>query len=429
MTKIVLIRPRDNIENPWFTNELTNTPPLSLGIIAALTPQGYELEIVDECIGDKIRYDDADLVAISAVSSSVLRAYEIAEKFRDIGTKVVIGGTHTHFMYDEALRYVDCVILGEAECTWHRVLDDFTDGNLKKIYANCLLDPALIPFPRRDLFKIRKYSHLDALEASRGCPYYCEFCVSPSFFGKLRTRPIHGIIKELESLRRDIFFVDDNIIGSAEYSKNLFKAMIPLGKKWIGQSPILIAKNDELLNLAVESGCVGVLVGFESLSSEGLKQIDKRFQPKDVKKEYKFLIKRLHDYGIIALGSFVFGIDGQKKDCFKGVMDFCMDVDLGLGNFPVLTPYPGTRLFDRLQREDRIITYDWAKYNGWDIVFTPTNMSVEELEEGGKCIWRDFYSISSIAKRGFKQKHLFNAFYGNYQFRKMALCNTAIRGK
>jgi radical SAM superfamily enzyme YgiQ (UPF0313 family) len=374
-------------------------PQLSLGIIGALTPKEISVNYFDENMSD-IDFDDgADLVGITAMTSTAPRAYKIATEFRQRGAKVILGGIHPSVLPDEALRYCDSVVIGEVEPVWHQVIEDFQNKSLKPRYqANDLPDVANIPFPRRGLFKGKGYLITSLLQVTRGCPFDCTFCSANLFSGRTyRTRPIKSVVEEIELTKtKFIGFLDDNIVGNRAYAKELFRALIPLKITWLAQASLTMADDDELLTLMAKSGCKGVFIGLESVTPEGLAEVNKRYQKASLMSEK---IKKIHDHGILIEGSFILGLDTDDRSVFEQTLAFAKDNKLDVASWGVLTPYPGTPLQKRLIEENRIISYDWRLYTCGRTVFRPKNMTVEQLQEGLDWCWYQFYSYPSIFSR------------------------------
>lgn len=379
-------------------------PPLGLSTIAALTEPGIEVAILDEHV-EPIAYDDvADLVGITVMTAVAPRAYEIAREFRSRGAKVVLGGPHPSALPEEAIQHCDAVVIGEAEGPWQRLIDDFKEGHLEKFYfSESRPDLANLPEPRRDLYKKKAYIVEGTVQTSRGCPYDCAFCSVSNVFGKAyRHRPVEDVVRSIEQLdKRFIGFMDDNITGNRRYSKELFKALSPLKIKWAGQASVNAAEDQELLELAEKSGCVGLFMGFETVSKESMGEIGKS---QNKIEEFKANVKRLHEHGIIVMGAFIFGFDSDDRDVFKRTVDFVYDAKIDLAQFSILTPLPGTRLHKKMISENRIIDADWSKYDMGHVVFKPAQMSAEELDEGAAWAWKEFYSRGSILRRVFGMK-------------------------
>ncbi|MGC8844070.1 MAG: B12-binding domain-containing radical SAM protein, partial [bacterium] len=394
-------------------------PPLGLLQVAALTPPEVEVKLTDEAIED-IDFDyEADLVGISFNTASAIRAFEIAREFRRRGMKVVMGGAHPSMMPEECAQYADAVAIGEAEGTWLRILEDVKNGELKKFYR-CEGFPSLdnLPIPRRELLDPKRYAVFYTVQTTRGCPYNCEFCSVTRFFGRTyRTRPVEEVIREVEQLEgKFIIFVDDNILGNPKYARELFKALIPLKKIWLSQGSINMTKDEEILRLAVRSGCRGLFIGFESISEEALREVGKKH---NIVEEYRNAIKRLHNFGIAIIGAFIFGFDSDDKDVFKRTVEFVYRERIDLPQFSILTPLPGTALYERMEREGRIFSKDWSKYTGNHCVFYPRNMTPEELEEGLEWAYKEMCNFLPLLRRTFSFSRRFPvSFILNYYYYK-----------
>lgn len=379
-------------------------PSLSLAAIAAVTPSSWEVALSDESIEEIDFGAGADLVAISAMTPQAPRAYEIAAAFRARGSKVVMGGFHASNLPDEALRHVDAVVVGEGEAVWPRLLTDFEQNALERLYhSSSLIDMGSIPSPRREIFAGKKYLFTNTLQTTRGCPFDCEFCSVTAFYGrKYRERPVEAVLAELEGLRRKnsfAFFVDDNLVADRRYALDLFNSMRGMGFKWLSHAPIDFAGDPELMKAAGEAGCVGMFVGFESLSQDALAAMGK---VTNRARSYLDDARAFRDHGIGILGSFVLGYDGDTPATFEAVLRFCEEARLEAAIFPILTPYPGTAVRERLLAQGRITSSDWRDYDMGHVTFTPAGMTAEELKEGHDWLNRSFYSFSSMYRRIFK---------------------------
>jgi len=383
----------------WRKKRSTFTlPPMALAILAALTPNDINIKVTDELVDDIDFSFPADLVTLSVNTTNAFRSYEVARIFKERGAKVIMGGIHPSAMPEEAAQHADSVVRGEAETIWKILIEDVRKGDLKQIYTcENKPDPADIPSPRWDLLNDRKYYVPRTFQVSRGCPYGCSFCSSTQFFGvKYRFRPIDLIANELRSYPKKMaVFVDDNIVGKPDYSRELFRALKGIGKMWVAQSSIDIAKDESLLQLASESGCAGLLIGFESIRYENRSDVKKLRSPE----EYADAIRVIKGHGIGVHGSFVFGFDDDTPELFYSTMDFVMKNRLDVANYCKLTPYPGTKLFEKMDAEGRLLHKDWSQYDRYNIVYQPKSLSIEEFKFLADDIYRKTYSIPSVIKR------------------------------
>ncbi len=400
--RIVLIIPRWPKESFWDVIAF-KFPLLSTSLLAGLTPVRHQVSIVDESILEIDFDQEVDLVAITAITPLAPRAYEIADEFRKRGRKVVIGGIHASWLPEEAKEHSDSVAIGEADEVWPEILEDADAGRLKPFYRQKeKTDLTLLPIPRRDLLPRRGYLFHNLIQTTRGCPYDCEFCSVTALHGKTyRMRPIAEVEKEIQSLERSkayIFFVDDNIVGNLSYAKELLTMLSHYRLRWVSQGPIHIAENEEILSLLGKAGCHGLFIGFESLREENLELMGKRINRVE---RYERAIQRLHDAGIGVYGSFVFGYDYDDASVFDEFLEFADRNRIDGAFLPILTPFPGTRIYQRLKQEGRLLTEDWSKYDMATVVFQPKRMTVEELQEGFWKVNRSFYSIPSMMKRIF----------------------------
>jgi radical SAM superfamily enzyme YgiQ (UPF0313 family) len=379
-------------------------PTLSLASLAAVTPPGWDVSFHDDAIRATDFDTDADLIALTAMTAQATRAYQLADLFRSRGKTVVMGGFHASNLPEEALQHVDSVVVGEGELAWPQLLADFQAGSLQRLYrADGLIDTALIPPARREIFKGSGHLFTNTIQTTRGCPFDCEFCSVTAFYGrKYRKRPVEQVLAELQELRKVnsfVFFVDDNIVADRSYSLPLFAGMKGMGLKWLSHAPIDFAEDQELLKAAGESGCVGMFVGFESLNQDSLAAMGK---VTNKAASYKAYAQQFRDSGIGILGSFVMGCDGDTPAVFEQTLRFCEDARLEAAIFPILTPYPGTKVRQRLEAEGRIISNNWQDYDMEHVTFQPRGMTVQELQDGYDQACRSFYSWGSIYRRLFK---------------------------
>ena len=405
--RVVLIAPAAN-NYIWRKRRAAFTmPPQALPILAAITPPGVTVRLLDEAVEDVNLNLEADLVGLSSMTATATRAYALADHFRSRGIPVVMGGVHPSSLPEEALQHCDSVVIGEAEDLWPRVLEDAGASRLKKTYQNSLPFPLEdLPAPRWDLLNARKYFIPQTVQVSRGCPVSCSFCSVSSYFGRShRNRPLAQVLQEIKALPRKLFiFVDDNIAGDPTMAKDLFAAMIPLKKKWVAQASLSIADDSELLDLAARSGCIGLLIGFESLSPDVLRSIGKGV---NLQRRYEEVIQKIHSRRIHIQGSFIFGFDGDTPEGIHTTVEFVKQARLTGVNYCHLTPFPGTRLFAELEKEGRILHRDWSKYDRQNIVFQPRHFNPESLQDQILWAYRQTYNWRSIwDRRPFSFQHI-----------------------
>ncbi len=395
--KILLISP--SVDPAEKTNKQMLMPQLALIILKGLTPEGHRAVTVDEEVEDIDLDQDCDLVGISFMTANAPRAYWLAGEFRKRGKTVVLGGVHPTLLPDEALPHADAVVIGEAEGVWAELLDDCQKGRLKKIYHNPR--PDLSIYVPKDFSAITK-RHIFGLVpimTSRGCPYHCDFCCVTDLFGKeIRHVPVKNVVRDIqESGRKHFMFLDDNIIGDPRYAKELFTALGPLKISWVGQSSIsMLTRDDELLKLAVKSGCHGLFIGLESVKEAQMNSLRKSFRSLE---GLAIALKKMRKAGIFVLASMIFGFDQDTKEVFDDTVRFLIKNKVHTVAFNVLTPYPGTRTLQKLMAEDRLLTDDWEYYDHSTVVFRPKNMSPYELMAGKLRARKKFYGAWSILRR------------------------------
>jgi radical SAM superfamily enzyme YgiQ (UPF0313 family) len=443
--KILLISPeRERKKGEAFLFRLSF---LNLPYIAAVTPPGVEVKIVDEAF-EKINFDEeVNLVGITAQTPVIPRAYQIAKEFKKRGIPVVMGGVHASMLPQEALQHVDAVVVGEGEEVWPDLIEDLRRGQMKRIYAEReFVSASTLPFPRRDLLNEKFYFPLKLLETTRGCPHHCDFCGVSKFFGfRYRTRPISQIERELTTLfqkgpvmnpllkrilslfsqdlpyflkRRLLYIIDSNVAGDKRFCLDLLSLLKGFDLLWYGHAPVSIAFDERLIEGFAQSGCIALNIGFESFSTKNLHAMGKGFnQPP----RYADAVKRVHDQGIGIMGTFIVGLDDDDPGVFQRIIDFCIDFKLDWALTFIMAPYPGTDSFLRLEKEGRIFCKDWEKYDSLNVVYQPLLMPVEELEKGMKRIWKEVFSISSIYKRILKRPWIHPLFYlaMNWEFHQL----------
>ena len=376
--------------------------PLTLTTLAALVPEemGADLALLDEGIQEVDPETlQADLVGLTVITGTAMRAYELAARLRRRGLPVVLGGPHVTLVPEDAQPHADAIVTGYAEETWPALLRDFAAGQMKPRYDQGPgLSLAGRPFPRRDLLPRGRYLTDNVFEATRGCIHKCDFCVVPSAWGQVPyQKPVEEVVADIRRMRaRKLIFVDLNLIADRGYAARLFEALIPLKVQWYGLATVLLADDRELLSLAQRSGCKGILMGLESISRENLKESKKGFNSPE---RYRELVETLHRHGIALQGCFVFGMDHDTPDVFLKTARFAVEARIDLPRFAVVTPFPGTALYQRLAREGRILTRDWELYDGQHVVFRPAQMTVEQLQSGIETAWKHAYSVPSMLRR------------------------------
>jgi radical SAM superfamily enzyme YgiQ (UPF0313 family) len=373
-------------------------PQLALNLLEGLTPEEHDVTRVEEEI-DRVDLDiECDLVGISTMTANAPRAYHLADEFRKRGRKVVMGGVHPTILPDEALVHADAVVIGEAEGVWEQVLGDFQRGRLQRKYHK--------PFPPLDDYvrirhrrgtKKRLFGAVPVM-TTRGCPYNCDFCCVHDIFGKkIRHVPVANVVQDIvDSEGKTILFLDDNIIGDPKYAKELFRAIKPLNIRWGGQASISFVRETEMMRLAAESGCIGLFFGLESVSKSQLLNMRK-----SLKEIYQVgeAIKKVRSFGIHFHASMIFGFDDDTKDIFPETLDFLHRNRVSSASLNVLTPYPGTKTYNQMHSEGRLITHDWRYYDHNTVVFKPRNMTSLELQIGRLWAVQEYTKLSATMRR------------------------------
>jgi radical SAM superfamily enzyme YgiQ (UPF0313 family) len=395
--KVTFVRP-----NLYDTRSGDAMEPLVFAVLQSLTPPGVETVLHDERLAP-IPYDEpTDLAALTVETYTARRAYQIATEYRRRGVPVVMGGYQPTFLPDEALRFADAVVQGDAEGIWPRVLADAAAGRLQRVYRQDGFAPLGGRSPDRSIFAGKRYAPVSVVQYGRGCRYACEFCSIRAFYGSsLRQRPIDEVVAELGGLgRRHVFFADDNLFVDVPRTKALLEALVPLRLRWSCQVSIDLTADAELMRLMERSGCTTALVGFESLKAGNLRQMKKAWNLRSG--SYERAVRTLHDAGVMVYGTFILGYDEDGPDDFERAVEFAMDQRLFLANFNPLTPTPGAALFDRLRREGRLLHEAWwldPDFRYGEATFRPRGMTPEQLTEGCWRARRQFNTWSSFARR------------------------------
>jgi radical SAM superfamily enzyme YgiQ (UPF0313 family) len=390
-------------EQKWDTVwKIFRTPNLNLPTLAALIPDDeWDIEIQDEIVGPIDFTRDYDLALITVTTSVAYRAYEVARLFRERGTKIVLGGLHPSTLPEEAANYADAVVIGEGELTLPRLLDDFKKGKLERFYRMpYMVDQWDRRPPRWDLLP-PGYMFREALTATRGCNYRCTFCsihlaLGGGQYGYRKKSPAE-VVKLVDTMTGPmVMFWDDDLLSDPSYTRELCLALKPLKRKWMSQmSATYVANHPEMLKILAESGCSAMFMGLESINQDSLKSINKQ----NSAKTYEELIQRVHDHGIDIHAGFICGLDHEDVYQFERTAEWATRMGLCGAIWRILTPYPGTKLFEELKAANRLLTTDWTYYGGEHVVYRPAKMTVEELYWGQKWAKRHFYSYRSIGER------------------------------
>lgn len=391
----------------WFSTskKFRRNIPLTLAQLVAITPKKHEIDIVDEEQYQKVNTGKKyDLVAITAFTKHAYRAYDIADEFRRKNIPVVLGGYHASLLPDEAKQHADSVVIGEAEQTWPQLLEDFENKTLKTFYkADSHIDSENIPSAFRG--NLSGYAPTASIQATRGCPFNCEYCAIHKVEGGChRKRPIENVIEEIKEIKRPFFsFYDPSLTINVEYTKSLFRELRALKKHFVCHGNInVLNKNEDLIKLSAKAGCTAWFVGFESLSQDSLESVGKANKVE----YYASAIKKIRRNGVAVKGLFMFGLDYDPPDCFSSTLKAIKEWHIDMADFTILTPYPGTKIYEKLERDGRILTKDWSKYDNLNVVFKPKNITPSDLKEKTYAVMNSFNSISNITQRLFDTKNL-----------------------
>jgi radical SAM superfamily enzyme YgiQ (UPF0313 family) len=374
-------------------------PPLGLATLAGYLRQDDEITIVDEHV-ERLRIDDEpNLVVIQVYITSARRAYEIADIYRKRGAYVCLGGLHVTSLPEEAALHADSIFLGPGEDTWPQFLEDYRNGVAQKVYRSRERTLAALPPIRRDLIKRRLYLVPNSIVVSRGCPHQCDFCYVKSFFGQGRhfyTQTVDAALAEIDRLPgRHVYFLDDHLFGNPRFAAALFDGMRGMGKLWQAAGTVEAVLSPRLVEKAATAGLRSLFVGFETLDPVNLQEQNK---PHNLGRDYASAIRRLHDNGVMINGSFVFGMDGDDEGVFDRTVEWAVRQGIETATFHILTPYPGTSLFQRIQDQQRLLHRNWDLYDTRHTVFRPLRMSPQALEAGYWRAYRDFYKWRAILR-------------------------------
>jgi radical SAM superfamily enzyme YgiQ (UPF0313 family) len=399
---IHLINPKTDslTTRPLYLNRALYSPLAGLLAVASAIPRDrYEVVLTDENI-ESIDFElEADLVGISAMTCYVNRGYEIADAFRERGVPVVMGGVHPSFMPQEALRHCDAVVIGEVELVLPKLLEDLERGEMRGPYKSDRLHPMEnLPTPRYDLIKKHRYVNSTFVQTSRGCHQGCTFCAEPLMNGlKFRYRPVAEVIREVENCGSRMISINDaDFFGTPERPKEVMRALKGRGIHWQAGVTSKLAQDDRMLELAAESGCTLLSIGFESISRATLTSVHKHVNRPET---FASLVEKVHSYGIMVFGLFMFGFDGDDGSVFEETARFNIDANYDACAYSVLTPYPGTLTWYEMKKADRIVSFDWTKYDQANVVYRPAQMSGDELRLGQDLAYEKFYASSSMVRR------------------------------
>ena len=397
--KMLLIAPSKGERAINKTRAMIRFPQVSLLYVAALTPAEHQVVVVEEENQPLNSSEKWDLVGITCMTATAPRAYQLADELRRRGTRVVLGGVHPSVLPEEAKAHCDAVVVGEAEPVWGRLLHDAEAGRLEPYYRSGTewsLDD--YPLPDRAASRVGSVLGVVPVVTSRGCPYACEFCCVRSVFGRsVRHVSVERVVEDIRrSGSSTVMFLDDNIVGDQAYASRLFDAIRELRIHWGGQASISFVRNEKLLAQAAASGCRGLFVGLESVSEHKMKRMSKSMKTLE---DTAVAIHRIQDSGILLHASIVFGFDDDDPSIFDETVEFLQRVRIPSATFNVLTPYPGTEIYDQLKAENRLLTRDWTYYDHCTPVYVPRRMTVDQLYDGYRHAKKSFFSAAKIVQR------------------------------
>ena len=399
--KVKMILPSlTEAENPyWRPIKYSLFPPLGLATLASYLSEDDEIDLVDQHV-EKLKLDDQpDLVIIQVYITNAYRSYEIADFYRAKGCYVCLGGLHVTSLPKEAALHADSIFLGPGEETFPEFLKDFRNKTPKKRYFSSVRTLEKLPPVRRDLIKREKYLVPNSLVVTRGCPHHCDFCYKDAFFqgGKtFYTQLVDDALSEIDRLPgKHLYFLDDHLLGNQKFATELFDGMRGMNRVFQGAATVDSILRGNLIEKAAEAGLRSVFVGFETFSEENLKQSNKK---QNLKKDYELAVQRLHSLGIMINGSFVFGLDEDDNQVFRRTVDWAVKNAITTSTFHILTPYPGTKLFQDFENQGRILTKNWDLYDTRNVVYQTKNISAEDLKAGYDWAYKEFYSWNNILK-------------------------------
>ncbi|MBI3137076.1 MAG: B12-binding domain-containing radical SAM protein [Sphingobacteriales bacterium] len=391
----------------WRPIKYSLFPPLGLATLAAYCSPDDEIDLQDEHVEELRTEDSPELVIIQVYITNAYRAYALADHYRKKGSYVCLGGLHVTSLPEEALPHADSIFTGPGEDIFPQFLRDYRNKTPRRVYVNTQRDLTNIPPVRRDLVKHSHYLVPNSIVVSRGCPHHCDFCYKDAFFrdGKpFYTQRVDDALSEINRLPgKHLYFLDDHLLGNQRFAENLFDGMKGMNRLFQGASTVEAVLRGNLVEKAAEAGLRSVFIGFETLSNQNLLQGNKK---QNLGKDYAAAIQRLHSLGIMINGSFVFGLDEDDKDVFSRTVDWAVGQGLTTATFHILTPYPGTRLFDSMEKQGRILHRNWDRYDTRQVVYQTKGLTADELKRGYDRAYRDFYSWSNIAKASWQHKEI-----------------------
>jgi radical SAM superfamily enzyme YgiQ (UPF0313 family) len=394
----------------WRPIKYSLFPPLGLATLAAYCSASDEIDLQDEHVEELNTDDEPNLVIIQVYITNAFRAYRLADHYHKKGAYVCLGGLHVSSLPDEAMPHADSIFIGPGEDSFPDFLKDFRNGNAKKVYVNARRDISDIPPIRRDLIKRHLYLVPNSIVVSRGCPHHCDFCYKDAFFsgGKsFYTQMVDAALKEIEQLPgRHLYFLDDHLLGNYKFASALFEGMRGMNRVFQGASTVDAVLRGDLIEKAADAGLRSVFVGFETLSDSNLAQSNKK---QNLGKNYEEAIQRLHSLGVMINGSFVFGLDDDNVDVFKRTVDWAVQNGLTTSTYHILTPYPGTRLYQQMEKENRILHHNWDLYDTRHVVYRTKGLNEKELKRGYDWAYRSFYSWTNIWKASWQHERLKHA--------------------